>query len=276
MRDQMGKRVIDDKSVEVKLKAGYTTEEFCKYFELEENELLPVLEKQFPKRYCRYIMAKLDGNKNKAVAKNAAKKARKEIAEKEPSAAVLVTRGSLKDENLSKLEIRRASLKAELLKLEKSITLLGSDEKALEGELRACRQKFEALTEEFEKLSLHTEKISQSLSETRAKKSSLREEVNSKSEILTSLEEEIKQLKKVQIFFYQDGTIEADDIKVELTEDKIYAKYMELISNKTLENCTVKKIRQLAMLQTFVSGLNKDYDIVFEEKEIEELYKNLL
>jgi len=139
----------------------------------------------------------------------------------------------------------------------------------------------EELSKLQETIKIHKEKITNTINELYKIDNSI-DEVNEQISLgkrtLDAIAKEIDALKKVSIYVYENGDIDAEneiDGKVEIIIPETWEKiYQEIRETECVEDITVKQIKLIAKLISFVKTL-ESFEISFEIDTLQKIFEIL-
>ena len=279
---------LTGKIMEEKLKIGWTTTDFAQFFDVTEEEFLNRLNKAFTEKACADILRRLKRNdkfhRKACLAVLNRKKIKSNPQNDVKSSDFLSGEEDEKTETSTYLE----NLEKTEHELSDLIIGLESEHKAL-FQKRNClakdlMQEKQVLLDFVNKLSKHKETILKIIADCQDLTSKMHEKminISTKRQELESIRSEIKELKKIQIFFYENGEIEFLNGESKIPDEAIQASdnlFNQLVSNHLLENATVKTIKQLSCLISitrYMSEQQFEFNITFEDSEIEKIFENI-
>ena len=280
---------LTGKIMEEKLKIGWTTTDFAQFFDVTEEEFLNRLNKAFTERACADILRRLKKNdkfhKKACLAVLNRKKIKSNPQNDVKSSDFLSGEEDEKTETSTYLE----NLEKTEHELSDLIIGLESEHKAL-FQKRNClakdlMQEKQVLLDFVNELSKHKETILKIIADCQDLTSKMHEmmlNISIKRKELESIRSEIKELKKIQIFFYNNGEIEfLNGESIKIPDEAIQASdnlFNQLVSNPLLENATVKTIKQLSCLISitrYMSQQQFEFDITFEDSKMEKIFENI-
>ena len=244
---------LTGKIMEEKLKIGWTTTDFAQFFDVTEEEFLNRLNKAFTEKACADILRRLKRNdkfhRKACLAVLNRKKIKSNPQNDVKSSDFLSGEEDEKTETSTYLE----NLEKTEHELSDLIIGLESEHKAL-FQKRNClakdlMQEKQVLLDFVNELSKHKETILKIIADCQDLTSKMHEKminISTKRKELESIRSEIKELKKIQIFFYENGEIEfLNGESIKIPDEAIQASdnlFNQLVSNPLLENATVKTI----------------------------------
>ena len=286
---------LTGKIMEEKLKIGWTTTDFAQFFDVTEEEFLNRLNKAFTEKACADMLRRL--KKNDKFHKKACMAVLNRKKIKSVNSQLLNFQNDVKSlDSLSGEEDEQPETSNYLENLEKTEHELSDVLIGLESEHKALCQKRKCLAKDLKqekqvlldfvnKLSKHKETIFKIIEDCQDLTRQMHEmmlNISTKRQELESIRSEIKELKKIQIFFYENGEIEFLNGKsIKIPDEGVQASdnlFNQLVSNPLLENATVKIIKQLSVLisiKRYLSEQQFEFDITFEDSEIEKIFENI-
>ena len=285
---------LTGKIMEEKLKIGWTTTDFAQFFDVTEEEFLNRLNKAFTEKACADMLRRL--KKNDKFHKKACMAVLNRKKIKSVNSQLLNFQNDVKSlDSLSGEEDEQPETSNYLENLEKTEHELSDVLIGLESEHKALCQKRKCLAKDLKqekqvlldfvnKLSKHKETILKIIADCQDLTSKMHEKminISTKRQELESIRSEIKELKKIQIFFYENGEIEFLNGESKIPDEAIQASdnlFNQLVSNHLLENATVKTIKQLSCLISitrYMSQQQFEFDITFEDSKMEKIFENI-
>lgn len=270
--------------MEEKLKKGWTTSNFAQYLQCSEEEFLDTLQKTFSAKAVRWMKSTLERNDKrfkKRVVKAQKRKdsCKGEIIQMENVAEVM----QFKTKELSREEVLETLMK-ESSRLHDSICSeelthneLVAKRKKLYDNLRTKKEKLLVIQEEIFKHKSDIETIINELSQISSEIFELNLNMSEQRSRLNELSTEIRMLQKIAIYVYNNGEIECENFEVIDTGWK--EKFSEIVELDDVESLIVKQIKQLAKVLVFVQYLkehNLEFEITFENDQIQKAYQRLI
>lgn len=286
---------ITGKTMEEKLKIGWTTTDFAHFFDVTEEDFLNRLHKVFNEKACTDLLRRLKKNdkfhEKACTAVLNRKKIKSVYSQLHNPQNDVKTSDFLSGEEgdqpenssyLENLEKTEHELSDILISLESEHKALFQKRKCLAKDLMQEKQ---VLLDFVNELSKHRETIFKIIADCQDLTSQMHEKmlnISTKRQKLESIRSEIKELKKIPIFFYENGEIEfLNGESIKIPDEAIQASanlFNQLISNPLLENATVKIIKQLSYLIAITRYLSQqqfEFDITFEDSEMEKIFEDI-
>jgi len=171
---------------------------------------------------------------------------------------VLMAKGEALSEEICMLEVDHKEAWNEHRKVADSIRSIFEHVEKLKAELKACVDDYQVKLGEARK---YETEMAQKSADWRVKRAEL-DEVRAR----------IAKLTAVSVFVYEDGSIEAEDCK--LNFDGWETRYSELLEsdNEALENLRKKDIRALAKIMS-LADKERTFEFIFDNPALEEVYR---
>lgn len=131
----------------------------------------------------------------------------------------------------------------------------------IKSQLRRIKQEFDGILKEDAVLIERSVEISSEHNKNQVKLDEMRARINF--------------LTKVVIYVYDDGTIASENPEIILDDSGNEDLYLILRENAECENLRLKEIKILAKVLQIIKHLSDNYEIVFDNAEIEEVFKKL-
>lgn len=256
--------------MERKLKEGWVLADFSKYFGITDEEFEARLRKSFAENAVKAMMLRISRNqKRKEQKMRKVERKTYKMAEK-----VIVEEIVEKESSEEKLE----ALKNDKILLEEKIRCLESARKKLQNSKRANQQKLQKLEDVLINLRKSVEENMKKASEAMSSLEEIATSIESTNLEIKNLNQkldlvisDIASLEKIQIFVYKNGSIEMGNEVVEVEEwNNIFN---DLSSDLKFEDLTLKQIKLLAKLLVLTKGLERQFEIIFEDEVLEKIFK---
>lgn len=258
---------LDGGLMERKLKAGWVRKDFAKLFEVSEEQFEEMLKREFDKNAYKAMMLRISRNEKKRQKPRKQKttndmRVEEKIEEKVQSSP---------QEELETLEADKKILEEQLCSFEKDRKQLLTKKHSIESNLQKYQDILIGLRKKVEENMNKAAEQIDALQEVSDSIRSVNEQMKlSKSEIV-AIDEKISSLKVMQIFVYNNGTIEVDSNIVEI--DGWENIFKQISSDLKFEDLTLKQIKQFAKLVIFTSSQTRSFEIVFENEAMEKLFR---
>lgn len=293
---------ITAKIMEEKIKKGWTTEEFSRYFQLEPEQFLEQLKKNFSKKGCKNMLMRLERNDklhykhrkprfvkmaNMEVLKgesNKDKVVEEKLSEEEFVVEVELFEkenlmGQLSiDELLTGLCREKEELKKALTEDEKNFFEYKSRRKNIREILQKKQDKLVKMQNEIRKEQEEIIKLTDDYNEAAVRMKELNESMLQRNERLEEIEKQVKSLNKITIFVYQNGEIESENYEMVIS-DSWNQVFEDLMQKEEVEILTVKETKQLARvieLTKMLDEQNLEYEITFESENVQSVYEAIV
>ena len=159
---------------------------------------------------------------------------------------------------------------------------LESTHKKLAEKHRNCTAKTREQKKKVEEIEVMLQSLKKDYLETTAQDNALIEEMNGisashydKTTKIQRVRDRIKELSRILLFVYADGTIAIENSDMVLDESGSDELYRKLTEKDECEKLRMKEIRVLARVLKGCSHLPEDTEIVFDNAEIEKAFKIL-
>ena len=260
------------KLIKMKLKYGWCIKDFTDYLNMSEEDFIIALQKQFSQSACNDMLMQL--NKND--------KRQRKLSSHQNQATVKKS-SQVKEEfnektsyNLEDLLAQEKKILDEICQKEASHAGIISERKSIRASLRKEKAEILELQKIFKKHEESIKSLIDRLEITSSNLTSINLELSDSNSELEKIRFQIESLKKVSIYVYGDGNIEVENGKL-VVSDTWEELFKNLTADISVENLTLKQIRQLAKLLVFVDYLrkqNKDFDISFESQNLQDAFSH--
>lgn len=289
---------LTGKIMEEKLKMGWTTTSFAQYFDTTEDGFLELLNKVFSEKASAELLKRLKKNdRYHRRACRAMLKHKKLESENGVSSQLHNPQNPQIDvessDFLSGEEVEQPENSSYLKNLENTERELSDELISLESKHKTLYQRRKCLAENLlqekqvligflKELSKHKETIFKIIADCQDLTRQMHEmmlNISTKRQELENIRSEIGELKKIQIFFYENGEIEllnGESIEMPVLDSDVL--FTQLVSSPLLENTTVKIIKQLSCLISLTRYLSQqqiEFNITFGDPEIEIIFENI-
>lgn len=276
---------IDARLMHEKLKCGWTTERFLRYLDATEDEFLEALKKIFSPNTFRAMKADLEKN-DKRFLKYATRVKNKKRFSPNTNSETKVDE-SLQDDNISMSQLLK-SLQEEESVLRNQLY----EQEVAQSKLRTRRTElFQFLETEKtemlflkEKIQQHKQKLNEAIFELNhisEKMSDLKQNMAEQKEKISEIQAEIRILKKVVVYVYDNGEIESDNFEVEIInswEDSCNKKFSEILELEDVQVLRVNQVKQLSKILVLAQHLKEqdfEFEITFESNLQQEIYEKV-
>lgn len=263
---------LTGKIMEEKLKIGWTEEDFANHFQISIESFSELVRKTFSQKACKDFFNRLYKNqklKEKHM-KNA--KNRKKIS---------TTQNKEKEENVVSLEL----LKEEEEKQQKLLCQLeGKHQELVSRRMNAMsilKNKKADLLELKKIVAKHQseiENVIQEVNDISKQMNKKLEEIHASEENLENIKKSIKKQQVIEIFAYENGSIEAEGVVFEVNSENWKEAFNDMIADEKMGNLTINQIKQLAKLREYTKSLEAEerkYNIIFESEESQKVYQEI-
>lgn len=285
---------VDAKKIHLMIKNGWTIGDFAEKYEISEKEFLEILEKSFGKKALEGMKRDFKTNERRKSKKRQVTNIQPESKiqpepnkiELEESEKETVIGQESQDEQeeineregkelvLKELTEKASNIQLEICNAEASRARYFSERNKLRAKLKNEDKALFELQKEIEK---HRRKVTDTINELYTINNSIdevNEQISNSQKILSAIENEIRALKKEIIYVYSDGEVEIEG-SVTFTVPEIWEKiYQEIRETECVEDITVKQIKLIAKLISFVKTL-ESFEISFEIETLQEIFETL-
>ena len=288
---------LNAKTMEEKLKSGWTEFELCEFFNIEsKDELLAAIKKAFSKRAADEYIRRLKKNHKKPIKKGGQtfilEPGTLDVVSALPSVAE-VSKPVISKSSVAKTFVSEPSkaqavtiedLQADLKGLNEKIMSLETSRKDLISENRSHKEELSKKFQELKELRSKIESIMTLSQNIEAKISSNNDEIAKinleKTELVdkrTSLVDQISELQKVTLLLNDDGSIEPE-IDVPKSWENIYQNLFDgdFGYNDLIDQLTRAQIKQVAKVLAYVSSLEYSYEYISDNSNVEQILDALL
>lgn len=296
---------VTGKKISVKLKYGYTIDDFIRDFDCTKEEFIKFLQKNFEKTSCNRILAEAEKNYKK---KNCNKKSSSLISENSVYTEnklittvfddVLVEQQSETQDNVSEEQLSETQLTSSSLIEEERLQNLKDEEKILRDSIISKENEHKNLIAKrkqlFKKLETQRsmmlqlrktiEQRKKEVEEISAELISLSDEIVSVNSFLSTertdllnIQNKIKELEKISVFIYENGEIDTDNFLIDIPETWNDV-FENILRNEVVENLSIKQIKQIAKLIVLTGILNAnslEYELTFESENSQKAFYEL-
>lgn len=284
---------VTGKKISVKLKYGYTLDDFTRIYNCTEEEFDTFLQKNFEKSAYNKIQtemgknSKRKNNNKKSSSKSNCTYTDEELtvpafdtsSEKqlsEPQFPVPVSSLS-KEEKLQHLKDDEKILRNELISKEIKHKNLITQKKELFKKLEIQRSLMLQLRKTIEQRQKEVEKISNDLETLYDEIASLNSSISNERKDLLDIQKQIKDLEKISLFIYENGEIDTDNFVIDIP-DNWNEVFENILRNEVVEDLSIKQIKQLAKLIVLTGILNAnalEYELTFESENSQKAFYEL-
>jgi len=261
---------LTGKIMEEKLKIGWTEEDFANHFQILPENFADLVRRTFSQKASKEIFNRLYKNqKNKEKYIKNAKK-RKKIPSTQKRKENVVSLDFLKKE-----EERQQQY---LCQLEGEHQEYVTKRKNAILKLQSKKDDLLELKKMVEKHQKEIEQVIQEVNNISKEMNNKLEEIHNSEERLANIQESIKKQQVIEIFAYEDGSIETEGAIIEETFENWKADFNEMISDEKIGNLTLNQIKQLAKLKKYTKTLEEEerkYSIIFESEESEKVFQEI-
>lgn len=276
-------KTLTSKAIRVLDKRHASIPEITKQYGISEEELFQIIQKFFPQHEeARRIWSNLKKNtkREKAGVNQANSNSEQSInpSEQEQVASILSFEETAQGQ-LSQLKEEEAKLSLALMNLEAQHKALVTANVSFRGALLALKKRLNALDQavgECRKEFSKTLEEIQFTSERMAEVNEMRKETSFE---LSKLRAKIFELQKVTIFFYEDGTLEAENTKISAVSSEALSKLfgeLVLYPQASEFSVTLKEVKSIAQLLLWTEELKSkgiSFEIVFDRESVESFYR---
>ena len=104
------------------------------------------------------------------------------------------------------------------------------------------------------------------------------EEIHASEENLENIKKSIKKQQVIEIFVYEDGSIEAEGRAFEENSENWKTAFNDMIADEKMGDLTINQIKQLAKLREYTKSLEaqkRKYNTIFESEESQKAYNEI-
>ena len=261
---------LTSKIMEEKLKIGWTEEDFANHFQIPIESFSESVRKTFSQRACKDFFNRLYKNqkvKEKHM-KNAKK--RKKIPDTQNKEESIISLELLKNEEEKQKELlcQLEGKHQELVSRRMNAMSILKNKKADLLELKKIVAKHQS----------EIEKIIQEVNDISKQMNKKLEEIHASEENLENIKKSIKKQQVIEIFAYENGSIEAEGVVFEVNSENWKEAFNDMIADEEMGNLTINQIKQLAKLREYTSSLEAEeikYNITFESEESEKVFQKI-
>jgi len=301
-------KTMNAKEFNLKIKHGWDASDFAQKYGIPEEKFLEILDKTFGRKAAEGMKKDLKRNQRRKLKRRQNEENPNEINIQQEE---LQTEQAF-SENFEEIQTTEIiSEKSEIMDVVETVEIKDKEKNNLflnelneksdktrneVCEAEALRAKFlseraklkvnlqkedEELSKLQETIKIHKEKITNTINELYKIDNSI-DEVNEQISLgkrtLDAIAKEIDALKKVSIYVYENGDIDAEneiDGKVEIIIPETWEKiYQEIRETECVEDITVKQIKLIAKLISFVKTL-ESFEISFEIDTLQKIFEIL-
>ena len=260
---------LTGKIMEEKLKIGWTEEDFANHFQIPSESFSELVRKTFSQRACKDYFNRL--YKNRKLKEKHMKNAKKR--KKIPS--------NQKKENVVSLEFLKKEEERQqkyLCQLEGKHQELVSRRMNVISILKSKKADLLELKKAVSKHQKEIEKVIQEVNDISKQMNEKLEEIHASEENLENIKKSIKKQQVIEIFVYEDGSIEAEGVVFEENSENWKAAFNDMIEDEKMGELKINQIKQLAKLREYTRFLEKEerkYNITFESEESEKVFQEI-
>ncbi len=283
-------RHLTSKKLSVKLKHGYTLNNFIREYNCSKEDFQKFLKKNFSEAACKRMFDRMEKNSKKTFSNHNSNEeilinsenvqnSFEPLTNNDEELEVLTASQSpaslnMKSENLKVLKAKEEQLRAEVISKETTHEALISKRRSLYKRLAKQKDLMLKLRELIKQRQKDVEEISQELIETSNELVALKASLASSKEELIEVKTNINELEKVSIFIYENGEIDTDDFLIDFPEtwNDIFD---FILHNKVVEDLSIKQIKQLAKLLILTNILiqsHLEYELIFESEPVQKAF----
>lgn len=268
-------RNFSAKMFNVKIKHGWTEDDFVNYYQMSSREELEArMKKEFLEAGYRSMKNRMSQNEKRKKRTNNMNQATNTNSDVNEYASVTIKEEKTLDEIFREKE---ELLQKEVIEQEGNIAEKRIEIKKLENGLFSEMVKLDQLKKLVER---HKNVVEETINQINEKKKvidNMKEQVKRDKEELQNVRNELEKLRKISIFAYKNGEIEGSEI--DISETVTTELLSQALNNPEMEELTVRSIKQLVKLQMIIKSLqaeNKSYEIIFEDATVEQVFNKVL
>lgn len=283
---------INARTINEKLKLGWTANQIAGHFGMEEVVFLQSVEKTFGESKAKEFLSRMEKNEKRVSKAKKSLSAHKlvsvetaqqvdttcsKVDSEEPSAKAEQLE-DVSSNDIFQLESKAIQLSDEIIQLEKEHAAICSRKNVLRNKcmcekdaLAELYKKFEALQNDLRERRDVIFSISEEIDNLTSQASSISEKISVIRRDLDKVHAEILEAKKVYIFASKDGAIELED-ESSVEPDGWETFYDYLLDTQEAESLTIKQVKQLAKLLKYTETLRNQgliYEVTFDSQELE-------
>ena len=266
-----------------KVQDHWTTKQILDYFQMDESTFKNNLQKSLNPKAYNGLMRELKRNdKLGGKSKKYTQKKCIEIPIANVNNAILVKDSKEEAKEIEKNFSTIQVIKNKISTLNSLISQLSKISSEYEESITDLKSSIEDNKKSIDKLEKENAEFTAKLDEIYQEQKKHDLLLTEKQEELKKLEQELEQLKTINIFFHENGEIEIEDpekaekkpITVSTNSDTLSL----LLRYSELENFTLKTLKSLANLIGYVKKLkiiNKKFEVSFEDELLEKIFHEL-
>lgn len=259
--------VMTSKDFRIGIKRGFTMEDFCKKYDLDETTLQKQLGKAFPHGGSDEIMKEMQKNKKHHLRQSSKPK----LKQLRPD-----DRTNSKVDRLSQLKSTEAELSAKVICMENDWQKLAATHREYLGKMRDLQRRLDKLITEIDDIDIAYNEVVRKNNEVVRKMNTLSQSRSEKIDILDRIREEITALTAVVVAVYDDCNLEVieGNISIDLAdeEDRINILAHRMMDRNEYECFTLKQIRTLAKLVVLNEATDKRLEFLFDDGQLEKAF----
>lgn len=266
-----------------KVQDHWTTKQILDYFQMDESTFKNNLQKSLNPKAYNGLMRELKRNdKLGGKSKKYTQKKCIEIPIANVNNAILVKDSKEEAKEIEKNFSTIQVIKNKISTLNSLISQLSKISSEYEESITDLKSSIEDNKKSIDKLEKENAEFTAKLDEIYQEQKKHDLLLTEKQEELKKLNQELEQLKTINIFFHENGEIEIEDpekaekkpITVSTNSDTLSL----LLRYSELENFTLKTLKSLANLIGYVKKLkiiNKKFEVIFEDEILEKIFHEL-
>ena len=266
-----------------KVQDHWTTKQILDYFQMDESTFKNNLQKSLNPKAYNGLMRELKRNdKLGGKSKKYTQKKCIEIPIANVNNAILVKDSKEEAKEIEKNFSTIQVIKNKISTLNSLISQLSKISSEYEESITDLKSSIEDNKKSIDKLEKENAEFTAKLDEIYQEQKKHDLLLTEKQEELKKLEQELEQLKTINIFFHENGEIEIEDpekaekkpITVSTNSDTLSL----LLRYSELENFTLKTLKSLANLIGYVKKLkilNEKFEVIFEDEILEKIFHEL-
>ena len=266
-----------------KVQDHWTTKQILDYFQMDESTFKNNLQKSLNPKAYNGLMRELKRNdKLGGKSKKYTQKKCIEIPIANVNNAILVKDSKEEAKEIEKNFSTIQVIKNKISTLNSLISQLSKISSEYEESITDLKSSIEDNKKSIDKLEKENAEFTAKLDEIYQEQKKHDLLLKEKQEELKKLNQELEQLKTINIFFHENGEIEIEDpekaekkpITVSTNSDTLSL----LLRYSELENFTLKTLKSLANLIGYVKKLkiiNKKFEVIFEDEILEKIFHEL-
>lgn len=187
-----------------------------------------------------------------------------------------VMKSNAREDEINALQEELNELKGSLFANEKNYAKLCNSESSIKKRLEEESLTLRKMMNEINRLEQEVNGLITKMNQIKKERSGLTEVNSSIRGKIETVEQKIAELSKKEVYVFESGAIEIDgkEVAKEIT-DEVQQIVSMFISAQIAEDLCLRTIKQLAKLYAMEKNLNCEYELVFEDDAITDIYEEL-